>query len=294
MQANITYISAGKISADKRITDITGQLQYGLSELLAVAENNARYYVRHHDPEALHQYRVALRRAKALLKANRAFVASEYLLDLKRLFRSLTEPTGRLRDLEVFSEHLKEYTVQFPELFQEGARCMQSDLHWEANKYRQKILSWFLSDGFKSLLDEAYRNISLINLTVPVNEYRHFLHSQFNKVQKKISERFHKLSALSLLQLHQLRILVKNQRYVASFYPELMPGDGSEAHKTVQTMLGQINDYAMQRDFVTEYIEQKQPDEKNLKSVALFSGALIGYLSYLEREKTQRLANYIF
>lgn len=292
MNTNQTYISAGKVSVETDSADVSVLLQDGLSKFILVASENAQLYVRHHDPEALHQYRVALRYSRALLKANRHFIPPEQLQPLKQCCKALTEPTGRLRDLEVFGEHLKEYTAALPDFFHDGARHMQSDLHWEANKYRQKILSWFLSNGFNTLLSEFTQSVGHLAISVSKDEYYHYQSAQIKKLQKKLVTLFSDLDGLSVSQLHQLRIMVKNQRYIASFYPHLSQEIDIGSYKRVQTALGLINDYAMQRDFAIEYIEQKQLDEKNLKAIALFTGALISHLNYLEQEKVRQIKNH--
>ncbi|PWI34819.1 hypothetical protein DI392_00610 [Vibrio albus] len=292
MNMNLTYIPAGKVLVEPDTEDVSVVIQDGLSKFLLVASENAQLYVRHHNPEALHQYRVALRYSRALLKSNRNYIPSELFQFLKQCCKDLTEPTGRLRDLEVFGEHLKEYTEDLPEFFRDGARHMQSDLHWEANKYRQKILSWFLSNGFQSLLAEFSQNITNISITVPRDEYYQYQSNQIRKLHKKVSAMFSELDTLSVSQLHQLRIMVKNQRYIASFFPNLSGNIDIGSHKKIQTALGLIHDYAMQRDFAIEYIEQKQQDEKNLKAIALFTGGLISYLSFLEKEKVEQIKHH--
>ena len=258
MQANMTYIPANKISARTDGNDASEVLRLGLNEFIDVAGQNAQLYVRHHDAEALHQYRVALRQARSLLKCNSSFIPAELSQRLKQLLKELTEPTGRLRDLEVFTDHLKEYSEVLPDIFNQGARHMQNDLHWEANKYRQKILSWFLSDGYKSIYSDLRQNIRLINMVVSEDEYSEFQVAQMTKQQKKITAKFYKLDTLSIEKLHCLRIMVKNQRYTANFYRDFAKGINIRAHKKVQDCLVLIHDYAMQKHFVIEYIEQKQ------------------------------------
>ncbi|WED23119.1 CHAD domain-containing protein [Vibrio sp. JC009] len=275
----ISYICANKISANPEYQQVNQILACGLKEFLSVSDQNAKLYLEHSHPEALHQYRVALRQARSLLKASRKVLEPSLATDLNLVLKKLLEPTGELRDTEVFLQQLNQYSFELNGYLSLGKQLMTEDMKWEMVKLRNNIRSWFVSGDYLQQSDLAFRLIDRIE-EIPVQEPPKLLIDKFINRQKKwLDNRLDKLSELPIEELHRFRIKVKVLRYTSSFYQPGQDKTRVKKVKKVQDHLGLIHDYSVQKTLILRYIEQKQANDKNLKYIALFAGYLLRYLT---------------
>lgn len=89
---------------------------------LAVARRNEAGIIADHDSEFLHDYRVALRKIRSVISLFRGTYGEEQTADLKRRFSDLMDPTGQLRDLDVYLLERDAYFALLPETMHDGLR----------------------------------------------------------------------------------------------------------------------------------------------------------------------------
>lgn len=288
-----SYISANGVKANQQVADCGELLQQGLREFLTIAEKNAGLYLEHHHPEALHQYRVALRQARVLVKANKkGLLSAESARILNASLKALVEPSGDLRDTEVFIDQLQAYNYVLTGLLDEGQQRVMDDLLWQAYKGRNQVLSWFAGDEFRRRLTFLIEFLDQIEFEQQ-DDSMQCVYDFVARQNRWIESKIHRLHELPVDELHELRIRVKNLRYTSHFYKQAKASKEIKKNKKLQDYLGLLHDYAVQRELMLAYIEQKQSDDRYLKPVALFVGYFLRHVSELEQNELEKIRHYI-
>ncbi len=164
------------------------------------------------DPEALHDFRVALRELRSLIEPVRQHLYGAD--ELNRLAKACAKPTNSLRDREVLSLEVK--------------RKGLADLHL--------ALESDIADAKKALAEHRPADAlihRLLSLTVYWEKYLHrrdweALERQTHQYRRKQRRRLKHDLADGTADLHALRILIKRYRYFLETYrpllAELPPG----------------------------------------------------------------------
>ena len=122
--------------------------EFGRLEEMAVA-------VRAADAEALHQFRVSARRARAVIRAARPVVGDYYAtLDLE--LRWLGAETGDARDLEVLQANLEPVIAEL-DVDTEGGLAILAVVRADQEVARQRVLNALLSERFAELLERLWK-----------------------------------------------------------------------------------------------------------------------------------------
>lgn len=183
-----------------------------------------------HDPEALHDLRVALRELRSLVQPVRKSLYGAN--ELETLAAACARPTNRLRDREV--------------LCQELARKGETDLH-------QTLMEMIAED----LQDLAARQPAealvqrLLSLTVYWEKYVRpkewrQLENCLQCARKRQSTRLKKELPDPETDLHRLRIHIKRYRYFLGSYRSLLPATSPDLLKTLkqaQELTGDWHDH---------------------------------------------------
>ncbi|MGM0857786.1 MAG: CHAD domain-containing protein [Pseudomonadota bacterium] len=192
------------------------------------------------DPEFLHQYRVNLRRSRAVGESVLAITKAPGLKKrLKRLKRR-AQATSHLRDLDVFLESLDKTQPPLSANTRQGLqqwlkRCQQAEHHTlcqqlSAPEYAEELHDWqcFIASGE---FDKALSKLSPKRIHAVL--------------EKRIARHDEDLAALSLdasdTALHELRKGLKRIRYLADLMPETPKPFLSEL-KRRQRLLGDFQD----------------------------------------------------
>src|SRR5207245_1003704 len=104
------------------------------------------------DSENLHQHRVAARRARAFLRASRAFVDPSWHRLLAEPLRKLGEVTGPVRALDVLLEHVADEARSLDERDRAGAELLVAQLEVNRDEARGHLLEGLDDDGHQLLL----------------------------------------------------------------------------------------------------------------------------------------------
>lgn len=297
------YIQANRVCAKPNLGSELHILIQGLSDFLDVAEKNAGLYLRYQAPEALHQYRVALRQARALSKANKKGVLGpeNYRL-VNQALRGLVAPTGGLRDSEVLIERLEQSPPGEEALLVTGWKQVLADMRWEAEKQRKHLLTWFKSEIFTQHMSTITRLLAQwaeaeLDDTIPDDDtiaISNGVADYITKQQNWLADRLNRLDKMPPASLHALRIRVKNLRYTLHFY-QRDPDSETELHKNkkLQHHLGLLHDYEVQRELMLSYIAQKQLDDRNIKPAAMFVGCFLCHAKRLSAEQLEQVHQFV-
>jgi CHAD domain-containing protein len=117
-----------------------------------IAERQAASWVRVHrrlrqrgDSDALHDFRVALRRLRSTLRAFRPFLISPK--GLRRRLRRLSRATNESRNLEIWQAWVAKHAGKLTERQQQGVRWLRARLHTQRQRsdarMHAQIAKWF-------------------------------------------------------------------------------------------------------------------------------------------------------
>lgn len=224
------------------------------------------------DVEFLHQYRVNLRRSRAVGESLLAVAKVSGLKKMLKRLKHLGQATSDLRDLDVF---LKYQSTSPPPL---SARAHQGLKQWlqgcqqaqyqalcqqlSTPEYTEQLQGWQMftaSDEFKEALSKITPK-------------------RINKVlDKRISHQNEDLAALSLdspdTALHKLRKHVKRIRYLADLNPNT-PMTFLSTLKHRQSLLGEYQDLCTRQTWLEAFIESLDSDAEQKRECSSWYASL--------------------
>jgi CHAD domain-containing protein len=160
------------------------------------------------DPEALHQFRVATRRSRALIRATRP-VLGERLEPLAAELKWLAELLGSVRDLDVLIEHLHAAVAELDYDRPAGDELVAM-LSEERERHRLTLLAGLGSDRYVTLLGAFSAEVT--SLPAFDGDARALAADALAKLKKQAR----KLPASPPdAELHELRKTAKKARYTA-------------------------------------------------------------------------------
>jgi CHAD domain-containing protein len=209
---------------------LTYQLYHALQLLAKITKEG--------DTEYLHQFRIAIRRSRSLL---RLYLPEYYAL--QEVLRTAVRQTNILRELDVFIESVD--PVAYPKLIRV--------LHHYRNEQFETLLTDHFREQTRHALNKLYDDLTGLNpviederlIAMAEKHYQGCL-SDYNALTKKCSEE----------ELHELRIRFKITRYALEFLEQ------SELHsekekikscKKIQDHLGAVQDAANQLQFLKSF-----------------------------------------
>jgi triphosphatase len=238
------------------------------------------------DVEAVHQMRVAVRRLRSLLAAVRAMLPAEQYQRLKDELKWLAGSLGPARDWDVFAaellapvrsvlpadpelENLVEAATQRRQAAYEAAR-----MAIESRRYSEimlKTVRWFETCGWRDQRVSEHSAplfSSIAEIAPPLIERR------WRRAMKQ-SKHF---AGLSLDERHQVRIALKNLRYMSEFLESLFDPASVKALmrrlKRLQEDLGHLNDVRTAQRLCRELARSAEHD---VNDVSLAAGVVIGW-----------------
>ena len=239
------------------------------------------------DTEGVHQFRVGLRRLRALVGAYNKVVATDFASYLAKELDWLQTQFGAARDWDVFiAESLQRLRMRLPadpavsamlraaaSLRDEGYGVMRSAL--DHPRYTELLLrlELALTDGSWGAPPEAGgelldRSIAGFARMVLDKRYR-----RFRKIGGKRAD-------LPEEELHRLRIAGKKLRYVADFFRSLYPKKPTskfiDALAEVQDQLGSLNDAVVSRQLLLA-LEGRIANTNDIEAARHASGLVLGW-----------------
>jgi inorganic triphosphatase YgiF len=239
------------------------------------------------DAEGVHQFRVGLRRLRAVVGAYRKTMALDLTGYLARELDWLQTQFGAARDWDVFiAESLQRLQMRLPAdpavsamlraaavLREEGYRAMRAAL--DDPRYTELLLrlELALTDGSWAAPADAGDD----PLDRPVAEFaRWVLDRRYRRVRRIGGKR----ADLPEDDLHRLRIAGKKLRYVAEFFRSLYPRKPASkfigALADVQDQLGSLNDAVVSRQLLLA-LEGRIAGSNDIEAARHASGLVLGW-----------------
>jgi triphosphatase len=238
------------------------------------------------DAEAIHQMRVALRRLRSVLAAVRSMIPAEQYQWLKDELKWLAGSLGPARDWDVFAmdllapvrsvhhtgldlENLVETAKRLRQAAYAAARtAIESRRYCEA---MLKTIRWFETRGWRDQQVSEHSAplfSSIAEIAPPLIERR----------WRRAIKRCKHFAGLSLDERHQVRIALKNLRYMIEFLESLFDAASVKALmkrlKGLQEDLGHLNDVHTAQRLMRELT---RPAELDVNGGGLAAGVVIGW-----------------
>jgi phosphohistidine phosphatase len=264
-----------KIAGTARIKDLPS----ALSEQAESLNQLHRGVVLGLDDEFLHQYRIALRRSRAVAESLAEVTGSKSLRGHISHLKRHAQATSALRDLHVFQKALPKLCGGQPELCQALAQWVGERVEQEQKKlakrlsskrYRRSLHSWedeLQSRQFRKLIDK-----------LSTRDIQKSVEHRLRIFNRKTAELLHDAPDEDI---HNLRKLLKRIRYLM----ELDIDSWKPALKILrqrQDLYGRFQDLHVQIELVNRFASN-HPDQSD--------GAIQALLDYLaiEKDDTRRL-----
>lgn len=254
----------------------------------------------------LHQYRVALRRSRALFSQLKQAIQPEQQQFFKLNLGELARKTNRLRDLDVYLQRQEAYKQLLPQQFHQGLDELFAEFADQRKQAHRALSRWIKSPGYQNKIAELELQLTNIDFSdrkqvrQPVQKLAaQRLLKSYNKIITQ-AQRINAYSADD--EIHEIRLEAKKLRYLLEFFTDLFQDKQAKASlkallkalKKLQDSLGAFNDFAVQRAYLEHWISAPNPDELEDGQHAHPSEAIVAAVHALSgvlfvQQQTQRL-----
>jgi CHAD domain-containing protein len=248
------------------------------------------------DTEFLHDYRVAVRRTRSILKQLKGVFEPRERGRYLDAFRDIGKLTGPLRDCDVYLLKKSQYISYLPPSLQDSLRDFFDEMSSDRSKYQKKLSKYLVSEEYKSFLMGWDRFISCPE-TADQDKVPQASLSTISVALKSIKKAWKKVIRngrhvgieTSDIELHALRINCKKLRYLLEFFSSLFPH--SIIHpvighlKVLQDNLGNFIDYSFQLGYLQTYLDSVSVCRKNKLGPAAIGGLMA--ILYQQQEKVR-------
>lgn len=244
-------VLASKIKLDRKGT-VEDAFTVTVMACLDHFEANFPSVMKAHDPEGLHQMRVAIRRLRSAVSVFRPALACPAIDALADEAKALGHTLGAVRDLDVFRDEMLEPVLDHYGRT-EGLRIMSEIIEG------RRVVAWanalaavreprvmdFEREFRAAVAAKAWREGDRRGYQLPVKKFaREVLSHRLGTV----AELANRMDALRLEERHKLRLRLKKLRYSAEFFQSLYPkkksGPYLKALRRLQDVFGYLNDVA--------------------------------------------------
>jgi CHAD domain-containing protein len=236
-------------------------LQFSLS-IMRVNESGI---VKNIDSEFLHDYRVAIRRTRSVLKQLHGIFEPLETERFLNLFKELGKRTNELRDVDVYLLRQASYFSYLPPVLQPSLNIFFSEIERSRSVLHKKFCRYLLSPRYRTFLEtwETFLNYPI--LPDPVHA-PNASHSTIKVALKSIKKAWKKVLRHGRLigpeatdsDLHTLRIDCKKLRYLLEFFCSIFPNKTIapiiRQLKELQDNLGNFVDLAIQINFLHKHL----------------------------------------
>ncbi|MHC9235985.1 CYTH and CHAD domain-containing protein [Pseudooceanicola sp. 502str34] len=284
------------LAPEERIIDTATRF---LRAQLAVARRNEPGIIADHDTEFLHDYRVALRRARSVVALFHDVFDAATREELKRRLGALMAPTGALRDLDVYLIERDTYASLVSADWRRGIEKLFDRLADRREAAQAELAGWLKSPDYRQAMQECVMLLEGPGGLPPgpkagrsALEYaRPLIWKRYRKVQR-VAARIDATSPDAAV--HDLRIHCKKLRYAVEFFAPLFDGRDIarilKRLKTLQDTLGRFNDYAVQRQALGAFSAELRGNTRDAIEIATSLGALMAVLEIRQAEERARVA----
>lgn len=213
-----------------------------------------------HDPEFVHEMRVATRRTHSAIGAPGTHIPG--LTKLDRDLRKQVKPLGDVRDSDVLLAYLEGYARGAPKAHHKVLGGIISRRKWQRQKQYDGLLATMVSREYRDAMARLRRFVQPPPEEGASARSRPVKHRAWREARKALRAQLaeawkhgRRLKQLSPLQQHAVRIECKKLRYLAEFFRDFFGrgiNDMIEAASELQDLLGNVHDLYVYNDWLDE------------------------------------------
>ena len=271
--------------------------------LLQEADEALGRLERGEDEEALHDFRVALRRLRSVIRAYRRYLKGSVKRKLRARLSALASSTNAARDFEVQMEWLSKRASELEPEAAAGALHLAERLRSHGDEAPR-------SETLRKEFDPLHQSLrkSLSRLRLRLDDDAGFLSATGALVAENASRLKESLGAVSSAEdgdgLHRARIEAKRLRYLLEPISAEVPEARAlvKEMKTLQDVLGELQDMRVLSQSIAAELERAAVEEAHrLRDLALQDGAIDtqsapahgGLLALLRAQRDRRDRQYL-
>lgn len=267
-----------------------------LLALLEVMEARRPGVLEDLDPEFLHDFRVALRRTRSLLRELHPAFDAALLQPHLDEFRWLGQLTGPVRDLDVHLLHLPRFEAALPADLAAALAPLRTHLQQQRQRARQRLRRGLRAPRYARLITN-WREALTADPLFTERARRPIGTEITSKTRRAIDRVLKRADAVPAQHgeaaLHRLRIACKRLRYLLEFAQPLLSAKASREVigklKQLQDLLGEHQDAVVQQ----AALEALGDDSARMRqAVALLTQQLQQRREELRTSLDQRMADF--
>ena len=216
-----------------------------------------------HDPEFLHDLRVAIRRTRSGLSLVKRVLPDSVSDKFSRLFRHLGALTGPVRDLDIYLLAYEDYLKRLPPPLRPGLQAFFAMLSHDRQVEHKKLAHALRAKKTEAIFNAWQRALKQRHRQpadlagVPARELADRI---ILKRHKRVMRDGRALNAATPdAEVHRLRIQCKKLRYVMEFFGSLYPKQKLQTLirqlKKLQDILGDFNDLSVQQEMLHQSLK---------------------------------------
>jgi CHAD domain-containing protein len=257
-------------------------------DMLDVMRQNEQGIIKDIDIEFLHDFRVTIRRTRALLTQLKGVFPTAETDKFKKAFAHAGRMTNRLRDCDVLLDYREHYLEMLPELLQDGLKTFFQNITAVRRKEFLKITEYINSNDYKNFIKNWNQFLEKVE-SMPASAKSDMM--VIDLAGRLIMKRFKQVikdgAEINEItpdeKIHELRIDCKKLRYLMEFFAPLYPDQLAASInnlKKLQTDLGDFNDLSVQIDTLQNKISRMSFKRNNQPETAASLGGLIAILTH--------------
>jgi CHAD domain-containing protein/CYTH domain-containing protein len=232
--------------------------------LRSVSANREAILAGDEDPERLHQFRVAMRKLRALLSQMAPIFDETWRLRHKESLAGLMRRTGEKRDIDVYLLEIPRYRGMLPKRLHPGIERLEHYLRGRLEAEEAALERFLRSDPLLEELEALTRFATTENAeglgaeaqTPLILTAEKALWRRYRKILKKGAA----IDASSPAHAyHMVRIDVKKLRYMMEFFAAIFDREAYTAMlkklKSIQSILGEHQDLDVQREHLGQFAQ---------------------------------------
>lgn len=284
-----------QLDAEATIHENVRRLLQFTTSLMQMNEHGIRKDI---DSEFLHDYRVAIRRTRSILRQlNGVFDPHQTAWFLNGL-RELGKRTNELRDGDVYLLRKEEYSRLLPPSLRASLTPFFDNIDTSRRLLHIQFCRYLSSDEYRSFMESWNEFIRSNELPDPVSAPKSALPTRV-VASKSIRKGWEKVivhgrqigSKATDKELHELRIDCKKLRYLLEFFSSLFPRKNAgrlvKHLKELQENLGTFVDLSVQLMFLQNRLKSMKPADCSIEEAAAIGGLLTSLYREQERAREQ-------
>lgn len=236
-----------------------------LNDQFTEMENEAvNYHNNPYLPENVHQYRVAMRRMRSLLKFIKPVIDEESYDELNELLKNQGKSLSPIRDLDVFIEKIDETAREYPGLLDNYVDVFHF-LHERRLKKVKEQAGEENMAASNDMLGQVKEKIGRLSLHLEDESYVDFVEERFDKKRSQLKEEYEEAEETDYEHIHETRKLAKQVRYTADGYRKVLPKKkaqkASKLAEEIQEEFGVVTDAHVHAAILEKYRDEAEDED---------------------------------